>query len=80
MRLDSRVRKLEKMQRDEELVIVTYLPDFNDPDYIIVSRTDRDEVERITREECQQRLAEARANGHQVIGIPPRDKDQEDEP
>ncbi|HHV16177.1 MAG TPA: hypothetical protein GXX58_06335 [Gelria sp.] len=58
MNLNSWVSKLEKTQQaNEELVIVTYVPDFDDPNYIIVQRSDREENEHITREECRWRIA-----------------------
>ena len=63
MNISSRVGKLEKIQQaDEVVVMVFYLPDFEDPNYVIVEGIGR-EAERITRIECQHRIAKAKANG-----------------
>ncbi len=71
MNLNSRVSKLEKIQQaSEPLVIVTCIPDWNDPNYIIVQRSDRQENERITLEEHRRRIAEDKANGIPIYGIP----------
>lgn len=71
MNLKSAVKRLEKnLQQNEELVIVTYLPDWNNSDYIIVKQAGK-ENERITREEHRRRMAEARARGDQVYEIQP---------
>lgn len=63
MNLNSRISKLEKIQKgNKDIVIVTYIPDFEDPNYVIVEGTGR-EAERITRIECQHRIAKAKAKG-----------------
>lgn len=68
MSLKTTIKRLERMsQQNKEIVIVTYLPDWNDPDFIIVSQAGKDN-ERITREEHQKRMAEARSKGDQVYG------------
>lgn len=69
MNLGSRVSKLEKIQQaDEEIEIVFYLPDFEDPNYVIVEGAGKD-AERITKIECQHRITKAKAKGIPVCEI-----------
>jgi hypothetical protein len=75
MSLKTAVKRLERVSRqNEDTVIVTYLPDWNDPNYMIVNQAGK-ENERITREEHRRRIAEAKANGIPVYGIKPPEEE-----